>query len=167
MNRSNQFSKSNRIVWNGSRLQSIALVHKWLQLFSLWTCLTLPRSQNKPISRVIQVLQSNSTSMTELLWKELMSTSRAADRRSMNVYSGNQGNALSATCWQTVNLRLIQLICCLFHADIFLCIISQNWRKNILFLLQILKLYSQLCCMHAASLFGSWFKCSGCLSFSM
>ncbi len=71
--------------------------------------------------------------------------SRAADRRSMNVYSGNQGNALSATCWQTVNLRLIQLNCCLFHAEIFLCIISQNWRKNILFLLQIVKLYSQSC----------------------
>ncbi len=25
------------------------------------------------------------------------------------VYSGNQGNSLSATCWQRVNLHLIQL----------------------------------------------------------
>ncbi len=51
--------------------------------------------------------------------RELMSMSRAADRLSMYVYTGNQGTPLSATCWQRVNLRLIQLICCLFHADMF------------------------------------------------
>uniref|UniRef100_A0A671SPQ0 Ig-like domain-containing protein n=1 Tax=Sinocyclocheilus anshuiensis TaxID=1608454 RepID=A0A671SPQ0_9TELE len=32
---------------------------------------------------------------------------------------GNQGNALSATCWQRVNLRLIQFVCCFCFMWIF------------------------------------------------
>ncbi len=37
----------------------------------------------------------------------------------MYVYTANQRKALSAICWQRLNLHLIQVFCCLFHADIF------------------------------------------------
>ncbi len=148
MNRSNQFSKSlisNWIVWNGSRLK-YALIHNYLNYsvykrawHSLW----------------VKINQYPSYSVTPIVhWLNCCEKRTDEDRLSMYVYSGNQGNALSATCWQRVNLRLIQLDHSVFASNFE--IIQSN-----------LDLFSFKCsyCMYAASLFESWLKCSCFLSF--
>ncbi len=61
----------------------------------------------------------------------------------MYVYTGNQGKALSATCWQRVIMRLIQLDHSVFASN-FEIIQSNLDKKN-----------AYVACMYAASLFGS------------